>query len=93
MSGGRASPSATACSPSSSRRCSTRTRPITRERKQIALDAMLAFKSYLREFVAARRADPGDGVVDHAIAAQTLEDAITWNVRQNLPVTKEPRVP
>lgn len=49
---------------------------ITRQQKQVALDAMLAFKAYLREFVAARRADPGDGLVDHVIAAQAVEGAL-----------------
>ena len=46
---------------------------ITRPQKQIALDAMLQFKAYLRDFVATRKRTPGDGLVDHVIAAEAVE--------------------
>lgn len=49
---------------------------IRRAQKQTALDALRDFKGWLRSFVADRRARPGDGLVDHVIAAEGVEGGL-----------------
>lgn len=42
---------------------------ISPEQKRDALDSLLAFKTYLREYLAARRRAPGDSLMDMVVAA------------------------
>jgi cytochrome P450 len=50
---------------------------MTPARKQAALDANRAFCAYIEELVAQRRKRPGNGLIDHVIAAEAQEGAMS----------------
>ncbi len=50
---------------------------VTRRQVMLAEEAAVSFREYLREFVAKRRRELGDGLVDRMISAEALTDAIT----------------
>jgi cytochrome P450 len=50
---------------------------ITPEQQRAALEAKHEFDAYLGDLVEARRARPGDGLIDHVIAAQEVEGALS----------------
>lgn len=50
---------------------------IRRPQQEAALQAMLEFKAYLQQLVDERRARPGDGLIDHVIAAEAVEGGLS----------------